>query len=72
MLPNSPPIFLNSKFRQPTEQENKRITLNIYNEGLKLIDAENQQLVGQIANYFIPHAMEDVVKVNTNLCFFDQ
>ena len=48
---------------QHKEQENKRITLKIYNKGLKLMDEDNEELVGEIANYFIPHAKEEVVKV---------
>ena len=52
-----------SKYAQTTkDQDNKRITLKIYTEGLKLMDEDNQQLVGEIANYFIPHARTEVVK----------
>ena len=43
--------------------ENKRKILKIYAKGLKLMDEDNQQLVGEIANYFIPHARKEVVKV---------
>ena len=47
--------------------ENQRITLKIYNQGLELIDEDNKNLVGEIANHFIPRAEEEVVKV---LLFF--
>ena len=68
MFRNSPSNYLNSDFStNKTDQENKRITLKIYNEGLKLMDGDNQQLVGEIANYFIPRAREDVVKVSKYL-----
>ena len=43
--------------------ENKRKILKIYTKGLKLMDEDNQQLVGEIANYFIPNARKEVVKV---------
>ena len=47
--------------------ENQRITLKIYNQGLELIDEDHKNLVGEIANHFIPQAEEEVVKV---LLFF--
>ena len=43
--------------------ENQRITLKIYNQGLELIDEDNKNLVGEIANHFIPRADEEVSKV---------
>ena len=43
--------------------DNKREILKVYTKGLKLMDEDNQQLVGEIANYFIPHARKEVVKV---------
>ena len=51
------------KIRQRKDQENKRITLKIYNQGLELIDEDNRHLLGEISNYFIPRAEEEIIKV---------
>ena len=53
-------------------QDNKRITLKVYNEGLLLMDEDNHHLLGQIANYFIPRAEEDIIKVAYFIVFIYQ
>ena len=63
MLQTSAPSF---RFRVSgfcKDIENQRITLKIYNQGLELIDEDNKNLVGEIANHFILRADEEVSKV---------
>ena len=64
MLQTSAPSF---RFRVSgfcKDIENQRITLKTYNQGLELIDEDHKNLVGEIANHFIPRAEEEVVKVH--------
>ena len=45
------------------DQENNWITLKIYNQGLEFMDEDIRYLREEIANYFIPHAEEEIIKV---------